>query len=218
MPRRDLPPTASVAHAGADARMYAPSAERNAEAITQALCAVAPTKGRALELASGTGQHATAFARGMPGLDWQPTEVDADRRASIDAHAAEAGLPNLRAAIALDATQSGWGAWHPGQALIVLVNLLHLISADEARVLIQEAAQALAPGGVLAIYGPFLREGRATSDGDARFHTSLVAQDPVLGYKDVAEVEAWVGAQGLHLRQTRDMPANNLFVMACHPA
>lgn len=218
MPRRDLPPTASVAHAGADARMHAPSAERNAEAITQALCAVAPTKGRALELASGTGQHAVVFARAMPGLDWQPTEVDADRRASIDAHAAEAGLPNLRTAIPLDAAEPGWGARHPGQALIVLVNLLHLICADEARILIEEAAKALATGGVLAIYGPFLRGGRATSDGDARFHASLVAQDPGLGYKDVADVEGWLGAQGLHLTDTRDMPANNLFIVAQRPA
>jgi SAM-dependent methyltransferase len=170
-----------------------------------------------LELASGTGQHVVGFARAMPGLDWQPSEVDADRRASIDAHAAAAGLPNLRAAIPLDATEAGWGARHGGQVLVVLVNLLHLISADEVRIVIAEAAQALAPGGVFAIYGPFLRERRATSDGDARFHESLVAQDPVLGYKDVADVEGWIGAQGLHLTETRAMPANNLFIVAHRP-
>lgn len=218
MAGRDLPPEASVAHAGADARMHAPAAERNAEAITDALCGIAPATGRALELASGTGQHAVAFARAMPGLDWQPTEIDADRRASIDAHGAVAGLPNLRAAIALDATEAGWGARHAGQSLIVLVNLLHLISADEAQILIAEAAQALAPGGVFAIYGPFLREGRATSEGDARFHASLKAQDPDLGYKDVAEVQSWLKAQGLHPVRPVEMPANNLFLSATRPA
>lgn len=216
--RRDLPPTASVAHAGVDARMHAPSAERNAAAITEALSKIAPDTGRALEIASGTGQHAVAFARAMPGLDWQPTEIDADRRASIDAHATVAGLPNLRAAIPLDATEAGWGAGQGGQALIVLVNLLHLISADEAWAVITEAASALVPGGVFAIYGPFLREGRATSDGDARFHESLVAQDPVLGYKDVSDVESWLKAQGLSLTETRAMPANNVFLVAQRPA
>lgn len=218
MSRRDLPPEASVAHAGEDARMHAPAAERNAAAITEALREIAPATGRALELASGTGQHAVAFARAMPGLDWQPSEIDAERRASIDAHAAATSLPNLRAAIPLDATRPGWGAGHAGQALIVLVNLLHLISADEAHTLIAEAAQALAPGGVFAIYGPFLREGRATSEGDARFHASLEAQDPDLGYKDVAEVQSWLEAQGMTGIETREMPANNLFIAAHRPA
>lgn len=218
MSRRNVPPEASVAHAGADARMHAPAAERNAEAITEALQDIAPAKGRALELASGTGQHAVAFARALPGLDWQPSEIADDRRASIDAHAAATSLPNLRAAIPLDATEPGWGVRHSGQALIVLVNLLHLISAEEAQILIAEAAQALAPGGVLAIYGPFLREGRATSEGDARFHASLEAQDPDLGYKDVAEVQSWLEAQGLHPLRTVEMPANNLFLSARRPA
>ncbi|MEI4234642.1 DUF938 domain-containing protein [Roseovarius sp. D22-M7] len=197
--------------------MHAPAAARNADAITEALCAIAPETGRALEIASGTGQHAMAFARAMPGLDWQPTEIDADRMASIDAHATAAGLSNLRSAIPLDATEAGWGAAHGGQALIVLVNLLHLISTPEARVVVAEAARALARGGVFAIYGPFLREGRATSDGDARFHASLVAQDPALGYKDVAEVEGWLEAEGLGLIGTRAMPANNLFLAARRP-
>lgn len=217
MPRRTLPPEASVAHAGDDARMHAPAATRNATAISDALCGIAPDTGRALELASGTGQHAVAFARAMPALDWQPTEVDADRRASIDAHAAVAGLPNLRAAMPLDATVAGWGARQNGQALIVLVNLLHLIGTDEARSLIAEAAMALAAGGVFAIYGPFLREGRATSEGDARFHASLKAQDPAIGYKDVAEVAGWLEEQGLDTIETREMPANNLFLAARRP-
>jgi SAM-dependent methyltransferase len=218
MPRRDLPPSASVAHAGDDARMHAPAAERNAGAITEALQDIAPATGRALELASGTGQHAVAFARAMPVLDWQPSEVDAERRASIDAHAAATSLPNLRAAIPLDATEPGWGAGHAGQALIVLVNLLHLIRTDEAQTLIVEAARALDPGGVFAVYGPFLRAGRATSDGDARFHASLKAQDPDLGYKDMAEVQGWLEAQGLHPVRTLEMPANNLMLSARRPA
>ena len=215
--RRTLPPTASVAHAGEGAKLHAPSAERNAAAIAAALCEIAPETGRALEIASGTGQHVVAFAAAMPGLIWQPTEIDAARRASIDAYAAEAGLPNLRAAMALDATEAGWGKAQSGQALIVLINLLHLISAPEARQIIGEAAQALAPGGSFAVYGPFLRDGQATSEGDARFHASLTAQDPAIGYKDLSEVEGWLRAAGLTLHPVRQMPANNLFLLAERP-
>jgi SAM-dependent methyltransferase len=215
--RRTLPPTASVAHAGEGAKMHAPSAERNAAVIRDALREIAPETGRALEIASGTGQHVVAFAAAMPGLNWQPTEIDAARRASIDAYAAEAGLPNLRAAMALDATEAGWGKAQSGQALIVLINLLHLISTPEARQIIGQAAQALAPGGRFALYGPFLRDGQATSEGDARFHASLTAQDPAIGYKDLAEVEGWLRAAGLTLHPVRQMPANNLFLLAERP-
>ncbi|MDZ7709693.1 MAG: DUF938 domain-containing protein [Roseovarius sp.] len=216
--RRTLPPMASVAHEGEGAKLHAPSAARNAAPITEALCDIAPPSGRALELASGTGQHVVAFARAMPGLDWQPTEVDPARRASIDAHGTEAMLPNLSPVLPLDATAPGWGMAHAGQDLIVLINLLHLISTPEARTLVTEAAQALAPGGCLVLYGPFLRAGQATSEGDARFHASLTAQDPEIGYKDLADVTGWVVAGGLSTPDIREMPANNLLLAARRPA
>lgn len=212
--RRPLPDTASVAHLVTGARLSAPSAERNASAITQALQDIAPRSGRALEIASGTGQHVVHFAAALPGLIWQPSEIDPARRASIDAHAGDAALPNLRAAIALDATADGWGARHGDQDLIVLINLLHLISTPEARTLIKEAALALASTGRFAIYGPFLRDGVATSEGDARFHASLCAQDPEIGYKDLAEVMDWLQAAGLDPITPQEMPANNLMLVA----
>lgn len=219
MPRRlSLPDTASIAEAGEGDKMFAPSAARNAAPITEALCDIAPPSGRALELASGTGQHVVAFARAMPGLAWQPTEIDPARRASIDAHVAEAMLPHLAPALPLDATADGWGKGHAGQDLIVLVNLLHLISTPEVRTLIHEAAQALAPGGCLVLYGPFLRDGQATSEGDARFHASLTAQDPEIGYKDLADVTGWIVASGLSTPDIREMPANNLLLAARPPA
>ncbi|MFB9150058.1 DUF938 domain-containing protein [Roseovarius ramblicola] len=217
-PRRTLPPMASVAHQAEGAKLHAPSAERNAGPIAEALREIAPGTGRALELASGTGQHAVAFARAMPGLDWQPTEIDPARRGSIDAYVSEAALPNLSPARPLDATAPGWGAEHGGQTMVVLVNLLHLITTPEARTVVHEAAQALVPDGCLALYGPFLRDGQATSEGDARFDASLRAQGHGIGYKDLAEVSGWITAAGLPPPQTREMPANNLLLTARRPA
>lgn len=215
MPRRsDLPPGASVAQTGADARLHAPSAARNAAVIVETLTPRAPAEGRALEIASGTGEHAVALAAAMPGMEWQPSEIDAARRASIDAHAAAAGLPNLLPAIALDATARAWGTRHAGQDLILTVNLLHLISHAEAEILLEEARATLAPGGLLALYGPFLRGGVATSEGDSRFHASLRDSDPHIGYKDLEEVKGWLRASGLGTPEIVQMPANNLFFFA----
>lgn len=218
MPKRDkLPETASVADPAEGGRLFAPASERNAEPIASLLSHHGPETGRALEIASGTGQHAVHFARALPGLDWQPSEVDPDRRDSIAAWAAEAALPNLRPVIALDATAPGWSAAHIGYDLILVVNLLHLVSEAEAKTLISEAAQALAPGGRFFLYGPFLRDGETTSEGDAQFHASLIASDPEIGYKDDFEVIDWLHLNGLQLVDVVEMPANNLSLVAMRP-
>ena len=218
MPRRlNLPDSASVATPADDGRMFAPSAARNADAIATLVATHAPDEGRALELASGTGEHAVTLAARLAHLHWQPTDIDPDRRRSIDAHAAHAGLKNLAPAIPLDATAPGWSASHGGQDLILLVNLLHLISEGEAKTLIAEAAQALAPGGNFILYGPFLRDGETTSDGDATFHAALQAQDPEIGYKDDWDVYDWLQANFLDLVQVVEMPANNLGIVARRP-
>ncbi|MEY8841743.1 methyltransferase, partial [Cribrihabitans sp. XS_ASV171] len=54
---RRMPPQASVVERGEGARLTAPAASRNAGALGDLLAEVAPATGRALELASGTGQH-----------------------------------------------------------------------------------------------------------------------------------------------------------------
>lgn len=201
-----------------DARLSAPSALRNRDLIAAELARLAPARGRALELASGTGEHVVRFAAAMPGLIWQPTEPDAARRASILAWSQDAGLPNILPPKALDAARPGWAADHGPADLVVLVNLLHLISDTEAERLLSEVAVALAAGARFALYGPFLRDGAATSAGDAAFHASLRAQDPAIGYKDVV----WTGAKlvraGLVPVETVAMPANNLLLVFERPA
>lgn len=217
MPVRSVPDAASVA-APEDGKLFAPAAARNCGVLCDLLAEVAPARGRALELASGTGQHAVAYAARLPGLTWQPSEVEDIRLASIQAYAEEAALANTLPPVQIDATAPGWGAAHADQDLIVLVNLLHLISAREARTLIREAATALAAGGRFVIYGPFLRGGELTSDGDRAFHAALSAHDPEIGYKDDFDVIDWLHGAGLELLQAVEMPANNLALVAEKPA
>lgn len=201
----------SGAEVAADGRRMAPSAARNAGAILQVVQTHAPASGRMLELASGTGQHAAEFAAALPGLDWQPTDVDAGNFASIRAWAmTSAG--RIAAPVRLDAAQPGWAGQWPDCAALLVVNLLHLIPQTAAGVMLDEIARALAPGGVAFVYGPFLRDGRPTSDGDAAFDASLRAQDPAIGYKDLPWVLARLTAAGLDCR-VQDMPANNLMLI-----
>ncbi|MCF6232867.1 MAG: class I SAM-dependent methyltransferase [Rhodobacteraceae bacterium] len=208
------PANISTAHPGVGDRLVAPSAARNIDAICDLLQEVAPATGNALELASGTGEHIARLAALMPGLNWQPSDVDATRRASADAYAKDAGLTNLAPAIFLDATAPGWGAKYTGQSLIFLSNLLHLITDAQASTLIAEAASALTRGGRLVIYGPFMRGEKLTSDGDISFHQSLRAQNPDIGYKDDFDVMDLIQDTGLEMREVIEMPANNLSLIA----
>lgn len=198
----DLPPGA----------LSAPAALRNREAILSVLTRIAPPEGNALEIASGTGEHIIAYAPAMPGLTWQPSDPDPDRRASITAWSAEHPAPNLLPPIDLNACAPGWSENHGPKDMIVLVNLIHLISDADTATLLAEIAKALAPGGIAALYGPFLRDGEATSEGDATFHASLRAQDPAIGYKDVIDVAEALTRNGLHLFETVKLPANNLML------
>lgn len=195
------------------ARLSSPSALRNLVPIQEVLARYLPAQGRVLELASGTGEHITAHAARFPDLIWQPTEPDATRREAIRARADEAHCLNLRSPLALDACKSGWWTRFGPVEVVLVVNLLHLISDAEMAVLLDEAALSLASGGVLAIYGPFLREGRATSEGDAVFDASLRAQDPAIGYKEVEVLETVLDTMGLDVR-LEEMPANNLMILA----
>jgi SAM-dependent methyltransferase len=212
-----LPPSASVALPTEDAKLHAPAADRNRAALVELLGSHAPRHGQALEIASGTGQHISAFATAFPDLHWQPTEPDAARRASIDAYTVQSLAKNVAPAIALDATQAGWHAQFAPQNVIFLSNLLHLIPADAAQRLIAEAALATAPGGCFILYGPFRRAGLLTSEGDARFDRELREADPKIGYKDTTDVTIWLSNAGFSPIDQVEMPANNLAFVARKP-
>jgi hypothetical protein len=162
-----------------DGRITAASADRNADAILAVLHAKAPKYGKLLEIASGTGQYAARFSTSIPGLCWQPTDLNPDQFSSIRAWSKDCKsvLPPQQ----LDATAPGWSKNHSMQDAILVVNLTHLITASATQTMITEMALALAPSGILLVYGPFLRNNRPTSTGDARFDDSLRASDPQIG-------------------------------------
>lgn len=189
-------------------RRLAPSAERNAAPIFEKLRQVAPIKGRMLEIASGTGQHAAAFAQALPGIEWQPSDIDPGNFPTIEAWTQE--VPNVLSPIQINAGLAGWEKAHSGYDLVMAVNLLHLISNEEARAVVSGMSGVLVPGGQALIYGPFRRNGQLTSEGDHNFDASLRAQDPEIGYKDISQVKEWAVLANLQPEECAEMPANNL--------
>ena len=208
--RQKLPPTASVALKEGDGRLNAPAAEKNSAAIVELAISTAPHSGKALEIASGTGQHIIKLAAALPNLNWQPSDVDPNRIKSIEAWNLNENLMNLNAPCFLDATDAGWSENYSNFDFLILVNLLHLISDEETKILINEISKSLAPKGRVVIYGPFMRDGTLTSVGDADFHQSLINADAEIGYKNDASIIKTFDELGLINLGAKNMPANNL--------
>jgi SAM-dependent methyltransferase len=190
----------------------ASAAERNLAPILQSLHRHAPKQGMALEIASGSGQQIVHFAAAHPGLNWQASDADQSNMDSIAAWLRFAPAENLRPPIVLDAARPGWASEFSGFSLIIMVNLLHLVNVPSAIAILKECSKALLPEGRFMVYGPFLRDGRSTSQGDAEFDAALRSGDPQIGYKDLDWTLSEMAANGV-LARREDMPSNNLMLI-----
>ena len=208
--RQKLPSTASVVHKTSGGQLHSPAAERNSAQIIELVRSSVPESGNALEIASGTGQHIVELAAAVPGLIWQPSDIDETRLNSIVLRRLAKQLPNLLPPIRLDVTDKGWSSFCPNQDFILLVNLLHLVSEAEVKAIICGISQSLAEDGRSVIYGPFMRDGALSSSGDRCFHQSLIEADPDIGYKDDQWILELFQKHRLATINVIEMPANNL--------
>lgn len=189
----------------------APATRRNRQPILEVLRRHLPDSGTVLEIASGTGEHASFFARRLPHLGWQPSDADEAMLAVIGRRVAEADLPNLAAPLVIDAAAEHWNL-PAGLAVaaIVNINMIHVAPPAACEGLLAGAARHLAAGGVLYLYGPYKVAGRHTAPSNEAFDRDLRRRDPRWGVRDADDVAALAGACGLDHAETVAMPANNL--------
>jgi SAM-dependent methyltransferase len=195
-------------------KRHAPAAARNRAPIEAVLREELPTAGLVLEIASGTGEHAVHFAQSFPGLDWQPSDAEADALASITAWREDAiarGAANLRAPFALDVRHAPWPL--AAADAIVCINMVHISPPDAAEALMRGAAQLLAKGGPLVLYGPYLEDGVDTAVSNLAFDCSLRERDPRWGLRRLDWMDALAAHHGLSRTRRIAMPANNLMLV-----
>jgi len=188
-----------------DPKQHAPATARNREPIREVLARELPAQGSVLEIASGSGEHAVAFAAAFPAITWQPSDPSDAALASIAAWRADAQLANLRAPILLDASAAAWPIEHADA--IVCINMVHISPWSATLGLFAGAVRVLPRGGLLYLYGPYRFAGAFTAASNAEFDRSLRARDPSWGVRDVDALVA--AARGLTLQATIAMPANN---------
>jgi SAM-dependent methyltransferase len=184
--------------------------ERNKEPILSVLRHTFAECSQALEIGSGTGQHAVHFARHLRHLTWQPTEQltylpDLAARIRLE------GSGNLRLPTVLDVRQAIW----PARAVdaVFTANTLHIMSWRAVEALYRGVSDVLVPGGVLCIYGPFRYDGEYTSDSNREFDRMLQERDPLSGLRDLTALRALAAPYGLSLAADYDLPANNRLLM-----
>ncbi len=200
--------------------MFSPAAERNKHDILATLRQVLPSAGRALEIASGTGQHVAWFAANLPHWTWQPTDPQPEALDSVAATIAEQGLTNVRPALRLDVMESDWLQQHSDKAghgdafdLIYCANMLHIAPWPTCAALMQGSARYLASGGVLVTYGPYLERDVVTSAGNLAFDQSLRSRNAAWGIRQREDVAQQAAQAGLKLAARHAMPANNLMLV-----
>jgi cyclopropane fatty-acyl-phospholipid synthase-like methyltransferase len=185
---------------------HSPSCDRNREPILAVLRKHFADRHDALEIGSGTGQHAVHFAAAMPGLRWQCSDV-ADNLPGIRLWLDETALPNTPAPIELDVARGPW----PTQTFdaVFSANSLHIMGWGDVEALFAGLDAAMAPDATLVVYGPFNYGGGYTSDSNREFDGWLKARDPRSAIRDFEAVDALASAIGLRLVDDVAMPANN---------
>jgi hypothetical protein len=197
----------------ADERLHSLAAERNRQPILEVLQRVLPVRGRALEIASGTGQHVVHFAAGLRSWTWQPTDPDPGARASIAAWTAMCGLPNILAPLDLDVAASPWPLTFPEVDAIFCANMLHISPWACCAALMRGAARHLSSQGLLMTYGPYIVSDVLTAPSNVAFDADLRLRNPQWGVRRLDAVAQEAVAAGLALRETVSMPANNLLLV-----
>lgn len=195
----------------ADPIRFSGAAERNQEPILAMLRDILPASGLVLEIASGTGQHAAAFAAALPNLRWQPSDPDEGARASIAARAAQAGLENLLEPLALNVEKHTWPI--ESAEAVYCANMIHISPWSAALALLDGAERILAAGAPLILYGPYLRHGVPTSPGNLAFDADLKRRNPAWGIRNLEAVTKVAAIAGFVEQSVHPMPANNLLVV-----
>ena len=105
-----------------------------------------------------------------------------------------------------------WPVAAAGFDAVYVANLLHIAPWSVTPALMQGAARALRPGGVLVVYGPFVVDGETLAPSNAAFDADLRARNPLWGLRALHAVQAAAAQAGLVLAERRALPANNLLL------
>jgi len=185
---------------------FAPAAERNKAAILEVLRDELVDGDRVLELGSGTGQHLVHFAKALPSVAWQPSDLR-PALPGIRQWVDEAGCSNVQPPIELDIAATEWIV--DKVDVCYTANTLHIVSWPLVVRLFARCAESLVGNGRLYVYGPFVFNGEHISENNRRFDAILRATDAESGIRDLSALDKLAVGHGFTPAHVTPMPANN---------
>jgi hypothetical protein len=189
---------------------------RNKDPILAALKTLLPENGDALELATGAGLHINYFAPHFPSLLFQPSDYDVDVFDSIKTKRTETGNGNVLDPIRIDLTDSSTFP-DPKDKLydaIFVINIFQVAPVAINEGIAHLGQKVLKDNGLIAIYGPFKRDGAYTTESNAAFDKEILAANvPEWGLKDIRDLEAAAAPHGIKLHEVLELPANNFILV-----
>ena len=204
----------TTAPAQIDGRLDSPAFHRNHEPIWTAISGFFTAQGGdLLEVGSGTGQHAAAFAARAPQINWWPSDIYDSHLKSIAAWRTHSGVANLRPPQRIDLNDPDWtwaGDDRAPLTAILCINVMHISPWRVSQNLLSGAGRLLRDDGRLFVYGPFKRDGSHTSPSNAAFDATLRAENPEWGVRDVSDLNVLARTAGLTEAEISPMPTNNL--------
>lgn len=190
--------------------VFVSASERNKRPILERLREFLPRQASVLEVGAGWGQHASFFTASEPGWTWLPSEHPEVVGALRDQLA---GLDNesMREPLGLDVSGDEW----PDEKFDVVysANTAHIMSWRQVQAMFAGIETVLAEGGIFCLYGPFNEDGQFTADSNEEFDRGLRSRDPLMGLRDLAELESLAVRHQLELEARISMPANNFLLV-----
>ena len=187
-----------------------PATGRNREYILNVIKNYLPKSGTVLEVASGSGQHICYLAQHFPELIWQPSDIDPNGMASVNAWKDELELKNVKPCLELDAESS----IDAGPVdFMMCINMIHISPWSATLGLFKQAQKFLKPDSYLYLYGPFKEEDVETAPSNVNFDFSLKSRNPEWGIRSLSEVKKVAEEHSLKFVFRQTMPANNLSVL-----
>jgi len=187
---------------------FSQACENNKKSILAKLILAFAQSKHILEIGTGTGQHAVYFARHLPKLNWQTSDLLINHQ-GINQWIDEFPANNIQRPIPIDLNLP-WPSC-PLKTIdgIFTANTLHIVSWSLVIQFFKGIAYQLSAGGTICIYGPFNYKGQFTSDSNANFDLWLKEINVNSGIRDFEAIVALAKTVKLQLLADHEMPANN---------
>ena len=191
---------------------YSEYAARNAGPILEILKREFRDRKRVLEIGSGTGQHAVAFATSLDHLHWQTSDLE-ENHAGINAWIDSSQLGNVVAPLSMDVRIADVkGAAYDA---VYSANTAHIMGIDAVQSMFALVGKALSPAGTFCLYGPFRIDGEFNAQSNADFDAGLRGRDITMGIRDIETLDEFALANGLQRERLYAVPSNNYVAVWC---